>query len=463
MRILLLSPPYLADYMRNARCDFVSLSGTQWYPIWLGYAGAWLERCGHQVKLVDAPSAYLDHQATERVVTEWHPDMLVVYTGQQSRDNDVEIADRLTEKIGCTTVLVGPYYSASPEDTLGRSRAVHYGIHSEFECPLEELAGGCEPSQIRNLLWREGDRIIRNQQRPYLTATQLDEFPFVSRFFNKQLNLYDYKTISEYHPFVDLMSGRGCKWGQCTFCLWVHTHVTGKTYNLRSTENLIEEFAYIERDMPQVRSIMIQDDMVTDHRALEMSRLKIQRRIRISWSCYARSNLSYETMKAMKRANCRNLHVGYESGDPQILKNIRKGVSLKVMEQFTRDAKRAGLRIHGDFAIGFPGETAETAERTIRWAKRLNPHTAQFQLANVLQGTPFHATCVANGWLNAEGEPDYPEFSNAEIRAAAKRAYREFYLSPRWAMKCIRHPYENFFSRIKTMRVALPAMLWSRW
>ena len=463
MRILLLSPPYVADYMRNARCDFVSLSASQWYPIWLGYAGAWLEKTGHTVKLIDAPTSGLDHAATEREVAAWQPDLLVVYTGQKSRQNDVEIADRLTAKLGCISVLVGPYYSASSVSTLKEAQGVHYGIEGEFDHALAELANGDEPATIKNLLYRRGDEIIKNDQRPYLTTEQLDEIPFVTRFFKNQLDLYQYKTISEYHPFVDLMSGRGCKWGQCTFCLWVHTFVKGKTYNYRSVVNLVEEFAYVERELPEVRAIMIQDDMITDERAVELSRLILERKIKVSWSCYARSNLSLDTMRLMKQASCRNLHVGYESGDAQILKNIRKGVTLKVMEEFTHNAKKAGLRIHGDFAIGFLGETAETAQRTIRWAKQLDPHTAQFQLANVLEGTPFHQSCVENGWLNQAGEPDYPDFSNQQMRAMAKRAYRAFYLSPRWFMRCLRHPYENFLSRFKTMSIALPAMMWKRW
>ena len=463
MRILLLSPPYLKDYLRNARCDFVSLSAAQWYPLWLGYAGAWLEKCGHEVALVDAPASHLDHEATQRLVTEWRPDMLVVYTGQKSRVNDVEIADRFTESLGCLTVLVGTYYSAHATRTLEQARAVTYGIQGEFDHALAELAAGAEPTTIKNLLHRKGDAVVRNESRPYLTPEQLDEFPFVSRFFAEHLDLRNYKTISEFHPFVDLMSGRGCVWGQCTFCLWVHTFIKGKTYNLRSARNVVEEFAYIERDLPKVRSIMIQDDMLTDDRAADLAQLKIRQKIKIPVSCYARCNLSYDTMKLMKRANFRNLHVGYESGDPGILKNIRKGVTIGIMEDFTHNAKRAGLRVHADFAIGFPGETAQTVNNTIRFAKRLDPHTAQFQLANVLEGTPFYETCRENGWLNEDGEPDYPDFSNREIRAAAKRAYRAFYLSPRWALKCLRHPYENFVSRLKTMSVALPAMVWKRW
>ena len=97
MRILLLSPPYLPEYMRNARCDFVSLSATQWYPILLGYCGAYLEGQGHEVKLVDAPAHYLDHDATRQLVREYRADLLVLYTGFQSEENDLRLADPLVD------------------------------------------------------------------------------------------------------------------------------------------------------------------------------------------------------------------------------------------------------------------------------------------------------------------------------------------------------------------------------
>ncbi len=463
MRIALLSPPFKRDYMRNARCDFVSLSSTQWYPLWLGYAGAWLETCGHEVNLVDAPSRYLDHDQTERIITEWRPDMLVVYTGQKSRVNDIEFGDRLTQKLGCIGVMVGPYYSAFAKDNLSMSKAMQYGVRGEFEHPLAEIADERRPADIKNLLYRNGDEIVENDVRPYLNTEQLDAIPFVARFFKEHVKIPDYKTISEFYPFMDMMTGRGCNWGQCTFCLWVHTFVKGFTYNVRSVDNVMEEFAYIERDLPEVRSIMLQDDMLTDDRALELSARLVKQDNKLPWSCYARSNLTYETMRVMRRAGCRVLHVGYESADQKINYTIKKGVSVKKMTEFTWDAKRAGLRIHGDFVIGFPGETREKAMKTIRWAKRLNPHTAQFQLANVLEGTPFHKMLKDNGWLTPEGEPDYPDFSNEEIRAMAKQAYRSFYLSPQYALKCLRHPYEHFFGRLKTISVALPAMLWKRW
>jgi len=133
MKVLLLSPPYVPYYMRNARCDFVSLSGSQWYPILLGYCGAWLEHCGHSVKLIDAPTYHLDHETTINMVIDYKPDWFVVYTGRLSEDNDIKIADRLTEKIGCQTVFAGPYASIFPKETLRKSKGVDFLVTGEFE------------------------------------------------------------------------------------------------------------------------------------------------------------------------------------------------------------------------------------------------------------------------------------------------------------------------------------------
>jgi radical SAM superfamily enzyme YgiQ (UPF0313 family) len=227
MKVLLLSPPYVPYYMRNARCDFVSLSGTQWYPILLGYCGAWLEKCGYEVKLTDAPSYRLDHAATEKIVIDYKPDWLVVYTGRLSEDNDITIADKLTEKTGCKTVLVGAYASIFPKETLKKAQNVELLVTGEFEIPVQEIIEGKKYTDIPNLLYKDGDDIIQNKERNYLVTSELDMIPFVSRFFKKHLDIYKYKSISEPYPFMDILTGRGCKWGRCTYCLWVHSYIKG--------------------------------------------------------------------------------------------------------------------------------------------------------------------------------------------------------------------------------------------
>lgn len=463
MKILLLSPPYLKEYMRNARCDFVSLSATQWYPILLGYCGSYLELKGHEVKLIDAPAEGLSHDSVYSIIKAYRPEMIVLYTGFMSEENDLKFADNIVEELKCEAVIVGPYASIDPEQTLKRSRVINKVVVGEFEYPVNELASGAKPAEVNNLLFKEGDKVISNPTRPYLTGGELDAIPFVSRFFRDHVNIRKYKTPSELYPFIDIMTGRGCKWGACTYCLWAQTFVKGSTYNMRSMNNVIDELRFIEKDMPRIRSIMLQDDTFTEERALYFSKAKISAGIKLPWSCYARADIDYDALKLMKKSGCRNLHVGYESASPDVLKTIRKGLTVERMTEFTRNAKKAGLRIHGDFAFGLPGETLKDADATIKWAYELNPDTAQFQIMIPFPKTHFYNHMKKNNWLNAEGHPNMPGFTNKQIRLMAKKAYRKFYLSPKYLCKCLLHPYDHLLSQINTIKRAIPAMFWKEW
>ena len=462
MKILLLSPPYVKYYMRNARCDFVSLSKSQWYPIWLGNLGAFLEKHGFEVKLIDAPAAQLDHDATEEMVLEYKPDFLVVYAGRLSEDNDAAFADRLLEKLDIDGVFVGPYVSIEPGRIVGKSKRIYRAVKGEFEYPVLEILQGKPDAAIANLVFRQDDETVCNPERPYLTREELDSIPFVTEFFSRQLDFRHYRTPSEFYPFVDLMTGRGCAWGKCTYCLWVHTFICGNVYNSRSVDNVVEEFQFIERQLPQIKSVMIQDDTLVEKRAREISEGLIKAGIRKKWSCYVRGNIGYETLQVMKRAGCRNLHVGYESASPEILQNIKKGVTRESMIRFSRDAKRAGLRLHGDFAIGFPGETRESVQATIDLACQMRPHTAQFQLMIPFPGTPFYDELAAKGQLK-DGCPNYPGLSTEELEEWAKKAYRKYYFSPWFLKEILKHPQEMFFSRFETYMRAIPSIFWKKY
>ncbi len=207
---------------------------------------------------------------------------------------------------------------------------------------------------------------------------------------------------------------------------------------------------------------MIQDDTFTEKRAYEFSEAKLRAGLKMKWSCYVRGDMSLEVLKLMKRAHCRNLHVGFESGDPEILKNIKKGITRERMTEFAKDAQKAGLQIHGDFAIGFPGETMETLRKTIAWACEVRPHTAQFQLMIPFPGTPFYDELHEKGLIKG-GVPDYPELARDEMEKMAKKAYRSFYITFPFLMEMLRHPYELFFSRIKLYIKAVPAIFWKKY
>lgn len=461
-KIALVSLPYLPFYMRNARCDFVSLSGTQWYPIWLGFLGAFLEKKGYEIEFIDAPAAGLEMLQVSKILTSFKPDLLVVYTGRLSEESDISKTDFLVKKLHTQAIFVGPYFSINPRQTLKKSKQVSVGVMGEFEYPILEFLKGRSVSKIKNLIYKKGSRIMVNPIRPNLTGKQLDEIPFVSKFFAEHLNLRNYKTPSEYYPFIDIMTGRGCVWGKCSYCLWVQTFIKGSRYSVRSIANLVEELKYICQNLPQVKSVMIQDDTFPDARAREFSQALIKNKIKILWSCYARANLSYKTMTLMKKAGCLNLHVGFESACDKILKNIDKGLNKKTMEKFALDARKAGVAIHGDFALGFPGESRQSLRATIDWAKKLKPDTAQFQLMIPFHGTKFYNDLKKAGNLK-NNEPNFKNLSASEVRAAAKQAYREFYFSWHYIKRILRHPVQHFILRFDTYIRAIPAMFWSRW
>lgn len=151
----------------------------------------------------------------------------------------------------------------------------------------------------------------------------------------------------------------------------------------------------------------------------------------------------------MEEAGCRLLIVGYESGDRQILRNIKKGATIERARQFTRDCRQLGLVIHGDFILGLPGETLETINRTIAFAKKLDVHTIQVSVAHAYPGTDLYDYVVERGFLISNGPMvdqgghqlahiAYPGLPADEMLSALHRFYDEYYFRPRAVLRILK-------------------------
>ncbi|MEI9965456.1 MAG: radical SAM protein [Caulobacteraceae bacterium] len=159
----------------------------------------------------------------------------------------------------------------------------------------------------------------------------------------------------------------------------------------------------------------------------------------VTWSCNAKANVPRETLRKLKDGGLRLLLVGYESGNQQILHNIKKGMRIEVAEKFTRDCHDLGIAIHGTFILGLPGETRETIEQTVNWARKINPHTIQVSLAAPYPGTFLYDQALQNGWLDAEHAElvdehgiqiaplHYDHLSHQEIFDSVETFYKKFY------------------------------------
>ncbi len=259
----------------------------------------------------------------------------------------------------------------------------------------------------------------------------------MSDVYKRDLRIEDYFIGYLMHPYVSIYTGRGCK-SRCTFCLWPQT-VGGHTYRVRSPGHVAEEVRAIQKNFPQVREIFFDDDTFTDNLpraeaiALELGKLGV------TWSCNAKANVPRATLKVLKDNGLRLLLVGYESGNQQILHNIKKGMRIETARQFTKDCHELGVKIHGTFILGLPGETKETIQETIRFATEINPHTLQVSSAAPYPGTFLYDQAVENGWLDAEHAElidergvqiaplHYPHLSHTEIFTSVEEFYKRFY------------------------------------
>jgi radical SAM superfamily enzyme YgiQ (UPF0313 family) len=450
MKVLALNPPFLPKYSRESRSPAVAKSGTLYYPMWLAYAVGLLEKQGHEVLFLDAPAAGLGIDEVCRRAAAFGARLAVLDTSTPSIYSDAEVAARLKQAApGLFVALVGVHVSAVPEQTLSESPAVDVVAVGEYDATIAELAQNLSTgaadvcSAIEGIAWRGADGSVKkNPSRPFLEA--LDEIPFVSAVYKKHLDIAPYFYGHSRHPLVVIVTGRGCPF-HCTYCVAPQT-LHGHKYRKRSVASVVDEFKYIAANFPHAREIMIEDDTLTADRkrCREFAEALIAAgATTIPWSANSRADVDYDTMKVMRRAGCRLFCVGFESGDQQILDNIRKGTNLDKIRAFVKDARRAGILVHGCFMVGNRGETRETLAGTLQLAKQLSPDTAQFYPIMVYPGTADYAYFSERGWITSKNYREWltpeglhssvvsnPDLTHEELVAFCDRARREFYLRP---------------------------------
>ena len=199
-----------------------------------------------------------------------------------------------------------------------------------------------------------------------------------------------------------------------------------------------------------MKEFFFDDDTFNIQKARTIELCQKLKPLGLTWSCTSRVTTDYETLKAMKEAGCRLLIVGYESGDPQILKNVKKGATVQRARDFTRDCKKLGLVVHGDFILGLPGETKETIRRTIDFAKEIDCETIQVSLAHAYPGTELYDFAKANGFILNEGAQmvdegghqlamiEYPGISRDYILEMVHRFYDEYYFRPKAIFRIVK-------------------------
>ncbi|MHB1706379.1 MAG: hopanoid biosynthesis associated radical SAM protein HpnJ, partial [Acidithiobacillus sp.] len=350
-----------------------------WYPTWLAQPAAMIPGS----RLLDAPPADVSVEETLRIAGGY--ELCIIHTSTPSFPSDVRMAEALKEAHPKLMIgMVGAKVAVEPEESLLASAAIDFVAREEFDFTLKEIAEGRPLAEVDGVSYRLANgTVVHTPDRAVLE--DMDSLPFVSEVYKRDLHIEDYFIGYLKHPYISLYTGRGCR-SKCTFCLWPQT-VGGHRYRTRSAENVLEEIRYIQKNFPQVKEIFFDDDTFTDDRPRAEEIARGLGKLGVTWSCNAKANVPYETLKILKENGLRLLLVGYESGDQQILNNIKKGLKVEAARKFTADCHNLGIVIHGTFILGLPGETRETIQETIRFAKEINPHTIQVSIAAPYPGT----------------------------------------------------------------------------
>ncbi len=407
-----------------------------WFPTWLAQPAALVENS----KLIDAPPTGITLAEVTAQANDF--DLCIVHTSVPSFDSDVKCIEALKAanpklKVG----LIGAKVAVQSDESLKDAPIVDFVCRNEFDYTIKEVADGLPWSNILGLSYRNEDGfIVHNPDRPILET--MDDLPSVIPVYERDLRIEDYFIGYLKHPYISVYTGRGCK-SRCTFCLWPQT-VGGHRYRTRSVENVVAELADAKRRFPQVKEFFFDDDTFTDDLPRAEAIAEGLGKLGITWSCNAKANVPRETLVKLKAGGLRLLLVGYESGDQQILHNIKKGMRVEVAEKFTQDCHDLGIQIHGTFIVGLPGETKETLEKTKAWARKINPHTIQVSLAAPYPGTFLYDQAVENGWLDADNAElindkgvqiaplHYPGvLSHDEIFHSVEDFYKKFYFRPK--------------------------------
>ncbi|UCC40953.1 MAG: radical SAM protein [Candidatus Aminicenantes bacterium] len=465
MKVIFLNPPYFPRFSRESRSPGVTKSGTLYYPKWLGYAAGAAIKEGHEVELNDATAANVSTQYVIDKIKNKGIEALVCDTSTPSIVNDIKVIDEINSKVPrLHIILVGRHVSALPDETFKMSQSFDFIAIREYEYTVRDwlaaLKSGASMASVEGLVWKNAKgEVIHNNLRPEIK--NLDELPFVTEVYKRFLNINEYVYGHTLHPMEVFDTSRGCP-HKCTFCVYPQTF-SGHKMRYRSVSNVADEFDFVASEFSEVKQIMLEDDTFIIHRkrTLELANELIQRGNKIPFNCNSRADVVVDLkfFKTLKRAGARLFCVGFESGDNEVLKHMRKNLDLEKTRTFMKNCKKAGIMVHGCFMMGNLNETRETLQKTLDLAIELKPDTAQFYPIMVYPGTDAYEEAKEKGclvtedftqWLTKDGlhnsVVNLSNISHKELVEFSDYARKEFYFNPSYlfykARQSLFHPEE---------------------
>ncbi len=428
MDVLLINPPWINKH----ESIWHGIKGAM-PPLGLLSIGAYAEQQGLRVRAFDLHVERWDI-AQFREALRW---ISPAYAGISLMTATAIAGNRIARVVkevhpDCTVVVGGVHAEAMPTECL-KNEAIDVVVRGDGEKTFARIASGEPIENISGVSYRRGFEAMHNP--PAEVIMNLDELP-TPAYHLVPMEKY-YPAIGAYRrlPAINMLMTRGCP-GKCTFCNSANTRLRA-----RSADRVVEEIAHLRRTYG-IREIQFYDDTFTimKKNALRFCRLMKERRLGVSWTAFVRTDCFNEEMaRALKEGGCHQVMFGVESGDDQILENIRKPIDREKTRWAITEAQRVGLEVRATFMLGSPGETTDSMQRTIDYALELDPDLVIFNITTPYPGTQMFDWARRNGYLNTEDWGDYelsgaimtpPTVTPEQINEAYARAHRVFYNRP---------------------------------
>ncbi len=426
VKVLLIFPPYsLKERYNNEVGEDI---GGHLPPLGLCYIASYLEKHGHEVKIMDCPAHMQTQDDVLKEVEEFKPDVVGLAAVTLLIDRAVEITTKIKNLFPDITVIVGgPHPTRLPEETLEVTKC-DVVIKGEAEYAFLDVVNDIEKYKKEKIV--EGRMVM-----------DLDDIPMPARHL---LDMSKYNALPNSYKVaenvVQIMTTRGCPY-TCTFC----ADANGK-YRRRSVEKVIEEIKHLQ-DNYGIKEVAFWDDVFTLNRSWVMKFLKMMEdeKIVLAWSCYARvDTIDQEMVNYMAKMGCWNIFFGIESGNQESLDIIKKRTTLDMIRKGVQICKNSGIEVRGSFVLGLPGETPEMGRKTIDFAIELDPDYAQFSIATPFPGTELYDTVDEWGEMN-KNYKDFHIFTPVfvpkgykdadELQNMQRLAFRKFYFRPSYVIK----------------------------
>lgn len=464
MRVLLINPPF-TEY------GGLEGQGGKSAPLNLAYLASYLrkEKPYTKISILDCENLRLKYPEIENRIKEYQPDVMGITMPTPVYTQGLEVA-KIAKWINpnIKVVVGGPHPTAFPKEVSGEP-CIDAAVYGEGEKTFTNLVDAFENGYSLKSIKGIAYNTYLNPPQPLIE--NLDTIPFPARDLLPLDVYYAPPTKRETNtPNANIISSRGCPYN-CTYCM--SRIIWQKKVRFRSVQNVIDEIKECINKYGR-GEFNFNDELFTLNRkrTLEFCDMVAKCDLRISWVCALRVDYVWgDVLYKMKEAGCKKVMFGFESGSQKVLDLMKKGTTLKQAEEAVKTTKRIGIKTSGAFMIGNIGETEETVRETINFAKKLNVDTVSFYVASPYPGTEFYNTAKEKGYLRkglrwkdfsliiGQAKPplNLPGMTSQRIAYWQKRAYREYYLNPKflWTrLKRIRSwiDIKNLIDGFKTFR-----------